>query len=541
MEQSNITSTAEHNYQQRGSGEEYDSILETMRKRVDALGGVPFFTTDVAGLFEAYVASFPETERQWHTCHCCRRFIETYGGLVTIEDDGRTESVFWAAEDVEPASPYWLAIMNLRKLVRRAKVTGVFLSRATLWGTPETPDKKRGFTWTHFYWLPIGRVFIHKLLEPNQVMAAKHEEFGIVQRALAEYSAETMTQALTLLKSDVLYRSEKVLGPVQWLAELKVAVEAAHGFRSNLVWKAVALAPAGFCHPRSSMGGTLLDDLQNGKSFEDASRSFKAKMHPLQYQRPQAAPTAGAIAAAEKLVEKLGIAPALPRRFARLEEIQTVWKPAQPAEQASSGGVFGHLTPKGAEPNAQLNVPEQVITWVKFRDTVLPTAKSMALLVPHSGNFSAMLTAQNADAPPIHQWDSEERRNPFSQYVYRGGSDAPPWGLEPNAWVKVTAISLHPAQWQAGFDHHAKSAIFMLQGAADSRHGQGNALFPESLKSELHGVRSVIEAYSKAAEIGGREEASACGLATTDGENMIHVRVTDANGIQLKYRIDRWD
>lgn len=53
------------------------------------------------------------------------------------------------------------------------------------------------------------------------------------------------------------------------------------------------------------MIGTLLDDIASGMSFDSVSRRFAEKMHPLQYQRPQAAPSAGNIAQAEKIVEKL--------------------------------------------------------------------------------------------------------------------------------------------------------------------------------------------------------------------------------------------
>src|SRR5690606_31045341 len=105
---------------------------------------------------------------------------------------------------------------------------------------------------------------------------------------------------------------------------------------------------------------------------DDVAHSFAAKMHPLQYQRPQAAPTAGAIAAAERLVEQMGIAPALRRRFARLDEIEALWRPAAEPEPAeSAGGVFAHLTPKGKIPTRELELPATTMTWEKFQRTVL--------------------------------------------------------------------------------------------------------------------------------------------------------------------------
>ena len=67
-------------------------------------------------------------------------------------------------------------------------------------------------------------------------------------------------------------------------------------------------------------------------------------------------------------------------------------------------------------------------------------------------------------------------------------------------------------------------------------------LFPEILKSELHAVRSTIEAYSKSAKLGGYEEASACGLRLQMGETAsIKLRVTDGAGVVTSVTIDRWE
>ena len=90
-----------------------------------------------------------------------------------------------------------------------------------------------------------------------------------MMHAMGEFTREHLETALTLLKTDSLYRSEKVLGQTEWLHGLHVARAAAHGSaaNANVVWRAVATAPAGFCHPRSSMIGTLLEDIAAGKDF----------------------------------------------------------------------------------------------------------------------------------------------------------------------------------------------------------------------------------------------------------------------------------
>jgi hypothetical protein len=525
----------------------YANLLEVIRLHFAAHSrpGAPnVFATDVENLFGIYLDALP-SDRQYHTCHTCRQFIERFGGLVTIEHDGTQQSAIWP-EDLYSSTYgfYAPAVAAMRAAVEKAKVTGVFYSSEKVWGQPITGN------WTHFAVVPPAHlVHIDRTKTAFQASAEKREDYRTMITALQEFTLPMVETAVTLLKTDSLYRSEKCLGAAEWLRNLIVARNATKNShtRTNLLWRAVATAPAGFAHPRSSMIGTLLEDIHAGLPFEDVKAKFAAKMHPLQYQRPQAAPTAGAIAQAEKLVEQLGIARSLERRFARVEELHTLWRPiwsTQPTV-APAAGVFGHLQPKGDAPIPSIKVPTQVMTWDKFSRTVLPTAERIEILIPTRSSFSAFLTALHADAPPIIQWDREEQRNPVTTYIYTAGSLASTWGLSAGAWGRVTAVSLRPSQWFEQMAHHGEGVMFVIEGARDSNYERsGNALFPETLKSELHAVRSVVEAYSKRAVIHGYEEASACGLlfGKRNGEpfESNRIRVT-SKGATLEYSLDRWD
>jgi hypothetical protein len=87
----------------------------------------------------------------------------------------------------------------------------------------------------------------------------------------------------------------------------------------------------------------------------------------------------------------------------------------------------------------------------------------------------------------------------------------------------------------------------VLEGARDQRQC-GNGLFPAILKSEYHGIRSSIEAYSRAAKLSavdrhGRDAAPACGLALQKSNDRWAgvVRVTSRGGVRCTYKLDRWD
>lgn len=487
------------------------------------------FTTTAADLYSLYLDKLP-AERDVHTCTACRKFVESFGGLVTIDEGGRSYSAFW--DDSEAPDFYRDAIKAMQNEVLRARVTGPFLSSEPRYGTPKTG------VWTHFSATPPrSAVFKERLLSAGQAMAAKREDFRTMASALADFTPAMLTEALRLLEAETLSRSERFVAPVRWLLNLHTARTAVKDarIRDNILWRAIAVAPEGYCHPRASVVGSLLEDIAAGMSFADVKSRFDAKMHPLKYQRPQAAPAAGAIAAAEKMVEQLGIAPSLERRWARLDEIETIWTPtARKAETNGNGGIFGHLAPKGSVETHSLTMPAVTMTWDKFARTVLPGALSMEVNVPAHGNFIAMTTAVHADAPPILKWN-----NPVAWYVYHGGSSAQQWGLRAG-WCKVEAISLSPTAWgdrPSSFLH--EGLVIVLAGAQDTRN-ESACLFPETLRNELHGVRSVIEAYSKGAKLGDAGGPAASGLHLGKGTAGYVLRVKSATGI-TDYRIDRWD
>lgn len=526
----------------------YDAFIQRINIRFNALTG-PVFQTDAAGLYEAYLGGFDTPEaRQYHTCSCCRHFINKFGGLAVVDDSGQLVPAIWN-EDEAP-DHYKPAVAAMARLVRRARITMPFLSSEHQYGTAVSRVKATGHEWHHFAIRPAPTGIYRGTALKNAFQAAseKREEMGSVITALGEYSKDTVAVALKLLKDDQLHNSQAAVAQAQFLADLHAIGDKAQGDRAtNLVWRAVAAAPSGLCHPRSSMIATLLDDIQAGMTFEQAQTRWNAKMHPLAYQRPQAAPTAGAIKAAEEAFQKLGAASALRRRFARLDDVlEKLWAPRATAAESASSGIFASVKPKGvpAEPMS-MRAPAITMTWDKFQRTVLPTADTIEFFAPH-GNFGycALTTAADPDAVPILQWDSVERRNPVALYVWHGGSPAYQFSLTAGQFHKVSAITLRPSMWfgGVGFEHQPQGVVFIIDGAKDMRRGAGCALFPSTLKGEYHGMRSVIEAYSNANEMEGHDEASACGALLGKGDENFNalVRVTSAGQV-TEYKLDRWD
>jgi hypothetical protein len=534
---------------------QYDKFAKGLQKRFNEVIGdenekTPIFTTTATGLFDAFLAALPAHRRQYYNCRTCQRFIDHFGGLVVVDPQtGNQVPLLWGIERV-PAF-FQDSVRAVLKILAKAKINGVFLSSETVYGLPENRTMKMPGIFHHMHVTASGsRSFKHALKSADQMAAEKLEDYGTLCRGLDEFSFETVKKAHALLSSGNLYRSEKCRDIALWLCNLYVARNAEKGTtRDNITWLYAASAPPGFCHVKTTMITTLLEDIEAGLPFADIKRKFDAKMNPLAYMRPQAAPTAGNLAQAEKIIAKLNAAGSLARRFAKLEDVQALWRPPPAKAEKPAGGVFGHITPKGASgrggaSSGHIDQPSVTMTWVKFLATVLPEAERIEYLVPNQAtNFSALITAENPDAPPILQWDTEEKRNPVSWYLYVGGSLPGSWNLTPQTWTAVTAVALQPTEWNdpGKFKHQGESVFFLLEGAHDKVHTASGGFFVETLKNEYHEIRASLEAYAKTAVIAGRDEATACGLLLQRSAQWNHSFRVHAKGMSLTYKLDRWD
>jgi hypothetical protein len=505
-------------------------------------GKVNLFTTATTNLFSIFLEALPPDFRQNHTCASCRQFVERYGGIVTIDPEGKTIPVMWNPELVPEV--YASAVAKLASVVAGAAIDNIFLDDRHIWGTPVTGN------WEHFSVVP-GKDFIFEstnIYTIDQIIAQKQQEYQMLLRGLADFPLAVAKQAYSLLSNETLYRSEACIGIAKWFLDLQQQRQSAQNrrLRENLTWLAVANAPPGFCHIRSGMLGTLLEDIQNGLTFQQIAERFNAKMNPLQYLRPTAPPKVGNIAQAEKIIEQLQTAGALDRRFAKLEDLQALWVPRPTKPKVERKGIFGHLKTGKTKAQQQIALPPIVMTWEKFARTILPTAKTIEYFVPASQqSYMALVTAKNPEAPPIIQWDTADYRNPVTWYFYANGSLPSHWNLRSDAYCAVTAIVLQPSLWNhpENFAHKGEKAFLILQNAKDKQYVKGAGFFPESLKSEYHGIRSTMEAYAKNAVLEGKDEATACGIGLQKGGSwdLLLLCVTTQDNLQVKYQLDRWD
>lgn len=553
----------------RDAADNYPMLEELIKAKVENAGKL-LFTTDATHLYDQFLANLPQAARQHYNCNHCRTFVDRYGGLVEIVPENGYEAlpVLWGPRSCV-STTFDAALQAVYHSVQGAKVTGVFLTGDAEWGMafnePTAPSPYAGRRWSHLHGTYPHVFGDRKGTTAGQKMAEFSQDMGVLCRGLDEYSLDHVKEAVRVLESDHLEGSEKALALGKWFLDLREAWAETRGpAKRNQVWLAVATAPPGWAHVKNTMIGTLLDDIKCGMmDFAEVQKRWNAKMHPLKYQRPTAL-KAGHLEVAEKLLEKLGATKSLERRFAKLEEVSqyAVWMPSLTSKaNKPAGGVFDHLKPKvgGPGPVKPLVLPPKTMTWSMFRTTVLPVTTKIEISIPMAGPFTGLTTAVHADAPPLFQWDglpivrAEEgvessivMRNPVAWYVYPNGSGARQWGLMPGAYMEVSAVLPLPPHFQTDkLTHWAERAIFVLPTAKDS-YQSGNGIFGPCLRSEYHDAKNAIEAYSRTAEIFGKEEGNCNGLGYEDGFDRsggwgCRLRVTDFSGNVSEYTLDRWE
>lgn len=515
-----------------------------------------FYTAEYGKLWDTFFVSLPPIHRQHYNCSSCRHFINAYGSLVHVNVDGSLESPIWEPGYFEGICPSFFAdaMISLSTQVEQSTIEEAFINYESTWGDPKTG------AWTHLHGISTLP------LTARDTVGARSGEVcqnvGMLNKAVQTYGVDTINKAIIYLKAGDLSRPEKALPIAEWFLEVKEAfdiVKKRHVHSpSNILWRYAALAPTGFCHLRSGMLGTLMDSIDNEESRETMRRKWDEKMDGLNYQRPKAAPKEGAILQAEKLVEELRSAGAFERRFAKISDILPtgiLWKSApkkgESLSTAETKGVFGHLSPK-KKTKEVLDLPAKKMSWVVFQRDVLPSALKIKYFVPAGSlSFYGMMVASNPKAPPIFQWDGREGkpRNTACCYVYDEMRPSHYWNLQTGSWTKVKVICKNPWHWQDDLcTNFGQGVLFVLKDCYDRNEKGDLALFPECFRSEYHGMRKVIEAFSKAGKPTGREAKRAANgywLAKSD-KNVTDLKLavtTLEHGhlCNTQITIDRWE
>ena len=364
------------------------------------------FRTQSEGLFEHYLAAFPEganpifRERTEHDCSCCKHFVRNIGHVVTI-NDGKVQTV-WDSLDLP--EPYKTVADKMAELVRQKPITGVFRTKFTSFGAESTRelsgDETR--TWNHFH----GTVAVlHRSYDADMVASRLGSAQQVLKRGLLELKPEALDQMNDLIVAGALYRGDEHAPAISEFRSLQ-AKATGSGSVDLFAWEHCGSRAARF---RNSAIGTLAQDLSEGVDIERAVKSFEAKVAPQNYKRTTALITPKMIDGALDTLRGLGLEGSVNRRLAHLDDVSVnnvLWA-SSAAQTVMRDGLRDALMGEAAGQKAS-EKGAVGITLEDFILNVLPQTKKLELMVENrlASNFVALTTA-GEDGGKLFKWGND--------------------------------------------------------------------------------------------------------------------------------------
>ncbi len=423
--------------------------------------GTTLYLTGVSrdALWDTYLASFPEAERQGFTCNSCKQFIRPYGNLVAIKNNQLIS--LW---DFEVADPIYAKVnQNLSAFVKSQPVVDVFVSDLAKLGTDMNRQLLEGgevIRWQHFY-MQLPTAMVHRgSATVESVQSNLRGAHQVFSRSLRELSILSTQTALEMIAQGTLYRGEESIGMLTtFLAYQNEYTNLPVEERVNYCWAKFKGAGA-VARMRNTAIGTLLIDINNDIDLDEVVRKFAKVMDPDNYHRPKPFVSTRTIEAAEQTIKELGLTDSLARRHAVYDDVTVANVLFADRTKAKQGGdIFAELKedilvhPRTLKKVEQMNLAD-------FLDKVVPTAKSLSILLEpkHEAKLVSLIAPVNMDAPALTKWDngytwaySNNAADSIREKVIQAGGKVQGYFRASLEWSTYSDLDLHMTE--PGGDH----------------------------------------------------------------------------------------
>jgi hypothetical protein len=526
------------------------TIMQATAKEVQTKG--PIFhlksenkkdASDRDAMFDTFTESLPLQHRRVMNCQACRRFMRQFGDLCVVGDDGSVIPLTWPLKIEAVPAYYRPAVTNVLKLFKGKEVGDEFKlskGKGTILGIPVIGG------WRHMSIelenAPVSRTYVDS--------QDTSTSFTMLDRILHDNTPEIIAKVSHLVLTDQLPYATSHKAPLEWLQNTagKLAAKDLDTVqRKNLVSRYSREAFVGCLSSlRGGLLGYLFECVREGQTFEALKQNWESKAGPTVYLRPTAAPSVGNIKTAERIFANMGYTEEdLKRVFLTLDEVPQsgiLWPPAAatalegqseetpppppysttaatetpiPESKPKPQGIFSSLLPirdfipiPKTPPYASAPIKE--ITFRHFALRILPTAQNIHVLPTNPKTHAYFFTrSSKTDAKPLFAFHNSGSHT-ASWYTW---SEAAPLSTAhlSQEYTSVKAILTFPHMWDFispldalddekceafKFKRHGIRYLFVLEGVKDMQPTE-LCLFPALLKSEFHGVRGTIEAFSK--------------------------------------------
>lgn len=396
----------------------FADFQEAIIKQFETMKDKQLFRTDVEKemLWLTYLESFPEgsnpmfRERTEHDCQCCKSFIRAVGSMVTIDSNLELISIW----DCDVEEPYKTVAKAMSELVKDAPIKNVLLHESRDVGKKASYEELTSgkvLTWNHFY-VQLPREYVSQ--SRGTIYGEKRDTATLFRRSLDEISQSSAETVLELIGQNSLYRGEEHAHSVEKFIKYKKQFEGLKQKESvtehqldRYCWN--QNIPGSVTKIKNSVIGTLLVDITEGESLNDAVKKYESKVAPANYKRPKALFTKAMIDKARKTLEELGLTSALGRRFAVAEDItvNNVLFANRDARKAMNADVFDEMISEVKPDKKKFDRVEEVQI-SQFVEKILPKAESLEVLFErrHVGNLVNLVAPKDSESKGLFQWDN---------------------------------------------------------------------------------------------------------------------------------------
>lgn len=355
-------------------------------------------------IWEKYLLSFPEATRQEHNCNCCKSFIRQAGHVVILDGKTKKRVTLWDLQDVP--EEFAASVSALREYVMSLPIAGLFYHTETKnVGVDKNYSDKHKVLFHHFQ-VPVPK-------ECHKDLAAKSGEMvatvGVFRRGLEELRPDAIDTTLELIAQKSVYNGTPHTGSLKTFQTLQTNwSKLEESKKEAFLWEAAVKQPLSVTRIKNTVIGTLLEDLSEGKSVDQALSAFEKKNAPENYKRPVAVATPRMVEDARKKMEELGMISALSRRKLDTRDLGPsnaifLHRP----KMAPAKDVFDSLVSPASVQAKSLSKCEEIPV-DQFLEKVVPSAHQIRVLVEnhHLPNFAILTGPADSSAPNLFKWKS---------------------------------------------------------------------------------------------------------------------------------------
>lgn len=375
---------------------------------------------DRSSIWETYLAAFPEgtnpiyKTRREYDCNCCKSFIRQFGGVVSINKDTYEITTIWdSAAKLE--GYYGIVASAMSNYIKSLPIKGFWLSNERKIGTQQSKvlgDDNNVIIWNHFF-SAVPSIAYTSDKDIGSKLSELNTNASVLKQSLEELTKDSGEIVSDLIKQNSLYRGSEFQTTIKTFLSCKGIYDGlSPEHKQNYVWLTASIVKAAG-RIRSTVIGTLLIDLSEGRDIESAVASFEAKVAPTNYKRTSAPITKRMIDDAKQKIQELDLEDSLYRRHATLNDIPV----EHLLHKATNSAKLSIMDELSANKPTTIGIKKiEEISFSDFVEKVLPTVKSVEALVEpkHKNNFVSIIAPTYPSANNLLAWD-----NKFS-WSYRG-------------------------------------------------------------------------------------------------------------------------